>query len=750
MFGNFTEDAKKIMVGAKIEMKELKHPYIGSEHLMLSILKNDKKIREQLKSYNLDYDCFKKALIDSIGVGKKESEWFLYTPLVKRVIEEAIVSSKENNHNEVTTRHLLYALLEEGEGVAIRIMISMGIDLDELMSEFEIRLVSRKKNKKLLLDEFGVDLNKKALNGEIDPVYGRDSEIRRVIEILSRRTKNNPLLIGEAGVGKTAIVEELARRIVLDNVPNSLRVKKIINVDMASLVAGTKYRGEFEERIRKIINEVEGNDDIILFIDEIHTIVGAGGAEGAIDASNIFKPALARGKIRMIGATTLDEYKVSIEKDKALSRRFQNVVVDEPSKEDVLNIIFNLRDIYASYHHVILNDDVVHSLVDLSYKYIHNRREPDKTIDLLDEVCSFASMKESDDVKRYNFLNKELKEVIDLKKDFLVKNDFNMASEYKNKENALMNEINELELKVSSRNVVCFDDILSVIKLRMKLEDYMFDVSLFDDVGLKNKLKGKIRGQDNVIDLLVDSFKMKFFNKSDECLSYLFVGSSGIGKTYLAKLFGEEIYGKNVFKVDMSEFSEAYSVSKLIGSPSGYVGYDDNNGFFECVRDNPNCVLIFDEIDKAHESVRNLFYQILDEGHIKDSRGRDINFNNAVIIMTSNVGFLNNSIGFNSMCNNELADVFSNSFLNRIDNIITFNNLDRDVIERIIIDGINGLEDRYGVVIDFNDVLDDLINEMNYLEFGARHVNNVIRKKVECFLINSDKKCIKLKDALGV
>lgn len=750
MFGNFTEDAKKIMVGAKIEMKELKHPYVGSEHLMLSILKNDKTIKEQLKQYNLDYDSFKKAIIESIGIGKKENEWFLYTPLIKRVIEEAIVSSKENNHNEVTPRHLLYALLEEGEGVAVRIMISMGIDLEELMSEFEIKLISKKKNKKMILDEFGLDLNKKALNNDLDPVYGREKEIKRIIEILGRRTKNNALLIGDAGVGKTAIVEELARKIVNGEVPNSLKTKRIISVDMASLVAGTKYRGEFEERIRKIINEVENNEEIILFIDEIHTIVNAGGAEGAIDASNIFKPSLARGKMRIIGATTKEEYKSSIEIDKALDRRFQTVVVDEPSKEDVLNILFNLKDIYSSYHHVIIEDDVIKQMVELSNKYIHNRKEPDKSIDLLDEVCSFASMKESDDLKEYNVLNKKLKKIIDLKKDCLIKNDFTNASKYKNEENSLMDKINNLELKINGRILVTLEDVMSVIKLKTKLDDYIFDSSLFDGDNLKKKLKDKIKGQDEAIDLVVDSYKMKIFNKNDECLSYLFVGSSGIGKTLLAKLFGEEIFGKNVFKLDMSEFSESYSVSKLIGSPSGYVGYDDNNNFFECVRENPNCVLILDEIDKAHESVRNLLYQILDEGYIKDSHGRIINFNHSIVIMTSNVGFENYSIGFNNINNNELIDVFSKAFLNRIDNIITFKQLDKNIIENIIIEQIKLLENKYGVTINYDSVLSDLVKETNYLEFGARHIKNIIRKRVENVIITNNKKRIRLKLSLSV
>ena len=750
MFGNFTEEAKKIMVGAKTEMKELKHPFVGSEHLMLSILKNDKQIALKLKTYNLDYESFKKAIIESIGIGKKESEWFLYTPLIKRVIEEAIISSKENNHNEVTVRHLLYALLEEGEGVAIRIMLSMGIDLEELLNEFEIKLISKKKNKKLILEEFGIDLNKKASNNEIDPVYGREKEIKRVIEILSRRTKNNPLLIGDAGVGKTAIVEELSRRIVNGNVPNSIKLKKIISVDMASLVAGTKYRGEFEERIRKIINEVENNEEIILFIDEIHTIVGAGGAEGAIDASNIFKPALARGKIKLIGATTKDEYKTSIEKDKALDRRFQTVIVDEPSQEDVLNILYNLKNIYASYHHVTIEDEVIEKMVELSKKYIHDRKEPDKTIDLLDEACSLASMKESKELKEYNELNRKIKKIIDLKKECLIKNDFSKASEYKNEENKLMNKINELELSINTKNNVTIEDILSVIKLKTKLEDYIFDNTLFDSKGLKEKLKEKIKGENKAIDTLIETYKLKCLNPNDECLSFLFVGPSGVGKTYLAKLFGEEIFKKNVFKIDMSEFSESYSVSKLIGSPSGYVGYDDNNSFLECIRENPSSLLILDEIDKAHESIRNLLYQILDEGHIKDSKGRDINFKNTIIIMTSNVGFTVNQIGFNNTNQSELTEVFGKSFLNRIDNIITFEQLNKETIEEIIKDNIKEIERKYNVIIDYKESLENLIKESNYLEFGARHIKKIIRKNVESLVITNPNKKIKLKDALKV
>ena len=750
MFGNFTEEAKRIMVGAKTEMMNLKHPYVGSEHLLLSLLKHSSAIALKLKNYDVDYDTFKNSIIESIGVGSKKSEWFLYTPLLKRVIEEAIISSKENNKGEVTPEHLLYALLEEGEGVAIRLLLSKGVELDELMSEFEFKLIPKKKNKKLILEEFGIDLNKKALNNEIDPVYGRDIEIKRIIEILSRRTKNNPLLIGDAGVGKTAIVEELSRRIINGEVPNSLKLKRIISVDMASLVAGTKYRGEFEERIRKILKEVENESEIILFIDEIHTIVGAGGAEGAIDASNIFKPALARGKIRLIGATTKEEYKQSIEKDKALDRRFQTVNVEAPSLEDVENILFNLKDIYSKYHHVQIDDLVIKQIATLSDKYIYNRNQPDKAIDLLDEVCALASMKESNELKEYNKLNNRLKEIINEKKKSIQKNDFNLASEYKRKENDLMNKINTLELKVTTKNNVTIEDVYTVLKQKEKLSDYIFNEKVFDSENIKNKLKSKIIGQDNCIDSLVETYKMKALGlySNDECLSYLFAGPSGVGKTYLAKIFGEEIFKKQVFKIDMSEFSESHTVSKLLGSPAGYVGYNDNNNIFEKVRENPNCVLILDEIDKAHINIRNLLYQILDEGTIKDNMGRNINFNRATIIMTTNIGFENNKIGFNvNQKTNELGEFFGKAFLNRIDNVITFNELNDNIIKNIIINNIKELENKYNVSIYYEDCINDLIKESNYIEYGARQIKKMIKKKIEGSIIKEkDKKKIKLKN----
>ena len=454
MFGNFTEESRKILVRAKKEMNLLKHPYVGSEHLLLAILAYDNEITKKLKVYNLDYKKFRNELIEIVGEGTTESNWFLYTPLLNRVIKNAILDSKENNNGEVTVEHLFSSLLEEGEGVAIRILIGMNVDIDELYSEFTYRLENpkkKKKNKKLLVEELGTDLTKLALSNELDPVIGRDVEIKRLLEILSRRTKNNPILIGEAGVGKTAIVEELSRLIALGEVPLSLKNKRIINLDMAALVAGTKYRGEFEDRIRKILKEVEENKDIILFIDEIHTLVGAGGAEGAIDASNIFKPALARGKVRCIGATTTLEYKKHIEKDGALERRFQKVIVNIPDKDIVKNILMKLKPVYEKYHFVEIEDEIIDLIIKLSNRYIYDRNDPDKTIDIMDEVCEKVSLKESSNIKKYNALREELKDIIKNKNETIIKREFDKASKYKDKENKIMDEINKIELKLYSK-----------------------------------------------------------------------------------------------------------------------------------------------------------------------------------------------------------------------------------------------------------------------------------------------------------
>lgn len=751
MFGNFEEEARKVLVLAKNEMFELKHPYVGSEHLLLAILKDKNKISDKLKKYKLNYDNFKQELIKVIGIGKKESSWFLYTPLLKRVIENAVIDSKENNKGNVTINHLFCSLLEEGEGVALRILIGMDIDVEELYNEFCTKLTfsKSKKGKKSILDEIGVDLNQKAINGEIDPVIGRDKEIRRVLEILCRRTKNNPLLIGDAGVGKTAIVEELSRMIAYGEVPLSLKNKRIISLNMSSAVAGTKYRGEFEERIGKILKEVEEDDSIILFIDEIHTLVGAGGAEGAIDASNIFKPALARNKLRCIGATTTSEYKKFIEQDAALDRRFQRVIIEQPDKNTLKEILEKIKPIYENYHNVIVEDEIIDKIIYLSDKYIYDRNQPDKAIDLLDEVCASVRLKESNKLKKYNSLNRKIKEVIENKNNLLIEEKFDEAAKYKVEENELMDKINNLELELykDNRKKVELIDVAKVINIKTKIPVYEIVSNKLEVAVLAlNKLKKDVKGQDTAINELANVLKkIKLgFNDENKCYSLMFCGPSGVGKTYLAKLFGNILVtDRNVIKLDMSEFSEAHSISKLIGSPPGYVGYNDNHNVLEEIRNKPYSVLILDELEKANKAVLDIFYQILDESKIKDSYGHVVRFDNVVIIMTSNIGFLEEEIGFNKNKSkiNKLKENFSLPFINRIDNIITFNSLNKENILDIINDNINELKEKYSkknikIKID-NSVKEKLCELSNYKEFGARKIKKLIKDKLENIIIDN-------------
>lgn len=762
MFGNFNEEARVVLANAKKEMSELKHPYVGSEHLLLSILKDNNSVSKKLKEYNFDYNKLKEEIIKVIGVGSKKSEWFLYTPLLKRIIENAIIDSKENNNGEVTIEHLFSSLLEEGEGVAIRIMLGLNIDIDELYSEFITKLVNhkkRKKNKKLLLEELGVDLTKKALNNELDPVVGRDNELKRVLEILSRRTKNNPILIGEPGVGKTAIVEELSRMIVNGDVPNSLRNKRIISLDMATAVAGTKYRGEFEDRIKKILKEIEENDDIILFIDEIHTLVGAGGAEGAIDASNIFKPALARGKLRCIGATTTLEYKKYIEKDGALDRRFQRVIVDTPDRDTVKEILMKLKTVYEKYHYVKIDENMVDLIIDLSERYIYDRNQPDKSIDILDEVSAKVSLKENKDIIKYNEARKELEEIINLKKDAIINNHFDKASQYKEKENILTNIMNELEVKICNKEskIVTKEDIADVIHLKTKIPVYEI---LKDNKKLIKKLEkdieSKIIGQDKALkDIFHIARKMKLgFIDNNKCYSMMFMGPSGVGKTMLAKLFGYHMFGDNVIKLDMSEFSESHSVSKILGSPPGYVGYDDSKNILEEIKNKPYSILILDEIEKAHPSIINLFLQILEDSKIKDSNGNIIRFDHVIIIMTSNIGFDNVNIGFNENKNNtvtKLKEYFSIPFVNRIDNVITFNELKEEDITTLIKDKLNKIKQKYknkDIKVKINNqIIKEIVTLSNYKEYGARKIDKIIKDKIENLIID---KIIEEEDKINI
>jgi len=723
MFYNFSEESRRIISAAKKEMINLKHPYVGTEHLLLGILSIKNNVSLKLKKYDIEYDDVKKEIIKIIGKGSQESDCFLYTPVLKNVLENANDISKEYN-TEINADLLFLGLLEEGEGIAIRLLISMGIDLDKIYQEFIIKHTKKGKKKKLYVDEIGIDFTKKAQNNEFDPVIGRDQEIKRLIEILTRRNKNNALLIGEAGVGKTALIEELSRKIILGEVPSKLMGKRIINVDISSLVAGTKYRGEFEEKVNKIIREVEDYDDIILFIDEIHTLVGAGGAEGAIDAANILKPALARNKLHCIGATTIDEYKKFMENDKALDRRFQTILLKEPNHEEVKEIIYKLYPIYEKFHRVSISRELVDLLIKLSDKYIKNRMNPDKTIDILDEVCAHANLKENAKTLKYRDLTKKLNEIMDTKKKFILNNKFSKAIVYKEKENLLINEINKLEVELSKNKVnkVTKKDLSEVFKMKIDIPIHELNNLKTNKSNLIKHLSKDIIGQDKAIEELINTY----INSLDEnnCCGIMFSGNSGVGKTQLAVKFATLI-SNNYIRLDMSEYAESHSISKLIGSPAGYVGYGDNQNIFEKIRTYPFTVLILDEIERAHPKIINLFLQILDNNKIKDASGKDIYFNNVIVLMTTNI-VSKEGLGFKKDINNkELSSYFGIPFMNRVTNVIEFRNLDKVTIEKIIE---KICKEKFKNLKLNKKQKNEILIKSNYQEYGARQIYSIIKK----------------------
>ena len=740
MFGKFSEEAQRVLVDAQKEMSELKHPYIGSEHLLLAILKNNQDLVNKFKKYKITYKSFKEELINLVGIGDNTPDLLLYSTTLKTILENVIIESRETG-DEISVNELLLSLLNEGEGKAIRILLSLGVDINKLYSDIsEKRKIKQKKSKKLIVEELGVDLTKRAKNNELDPVIGRDIELNRVIEILSRRTKNNPLLIGEAGVGKTAIAEELARRIVSGNVPMPLKNKRIISVDMACTVAGTKYRGEFEERIKKMVKELEDNDDVIIFIDEIHTLVGAGGAEGAIDASNILKPALARGKLKLIGATTISEYKKFIEKDNALDRRFQKVFVEEPDKSNLKNILMNLKSIYEAYHGVKIEEKLIDKIIELSDRYIYDRCEPDKSIDILDEVCTKVSLKEAKEEKEIIKLSDCLTKIQKEKNNAIINQNYDKAYSLKEDEEELQSKINKLKLDYMRKEKVKkvkLKDIVEVVSSKTKIpineisKDYITSIN-----EIEKTLKENIIGQDEAINKLIDISKKIKLGIKDKNKSYsvLFCGSTGTGKTYLSKLFAENLVGKNnVIKLDMSEYSESISINKIIGSPAGYVGYDDNKNILEEIRNKPYSVLILYEIEKAHKSVLNFFLNILDEGNCKDSSGKTVRFDNVLIIMTSNAYVSKSLMGFNkNTTNNSLEDFFSKEFINRIDEIVPFNKFTEEDINKIIIKEANKCYKKYNSenIISL-DMINRIIKESNYEEYGVRKLCKAVRKEIE-------------------
>lgn len=757
MFLNFSEDVRKCLINSKKEMMKLKHSYIGTEHLILAILSNKNlNITKIFNKYEINYTNFKNKLIAAMGEGTEEKKQYLYTPLLKRVIEEAMLKIKETNDKIINLEDLMFCLFEEGEGVAIRILLYMNIDLEKLSYEFSKNKFKKRtlQKKKLTVEEYGYNMNEKALKQELDPVIGREKEINRLIEILCRRTKNNPLLIGEAGVGKTAIVEELSKKIVEGAVPDNLRNKKIISISMASLIGGTKYRGEFEERINKILREIEEYPEIILFIDEIHTLVGAGGAEGAIDASNILKPFLARGKLKIIGATTTLEYKKYLEDDKALNRRFQTILIEEPSEEQVLEILKKIKPIYEAYHHVTIPNDVLKVIVTLSDKYIYDRMQPDKAIDILDETCSRLSISKDKKSIDLENLNIELKNTKKKKNDAIKNQNFVLAASLKEEQDLLQSKINESILKSKTNQQdkkITKEMVAQAIKSKTNIPIYeICNEDLKKLSQIEKELDNKIIGQKEVIKQVSDDIKkIKLgFKYKDKPQSYLFVGPTGVGKTMLAKELSEIVCGKNnLIRLDMSEYREDHSVSKIIGAPPGYVGYENKNNILNEIKLKPNAIILLDEIEKASSAVINLFLQILDEGKIKNSNGDIIRFDNNVIIMTSNIGFKDKNIGFcernNENLMTELNNILGIEIVNRIDKILFFQRLNKSDIKKIIKNEVNTLKKEYDASdIDVN-IFESAIDKSEYEKYGARKIKKIIKEMMFEILVKKRLKNVK-------
>lgn len=704
MFNNFGFMGSKILKVAESERYKLSHPYVGSEHLLLAILKESSLLKSKLNDYNLTYKNFREELIKIVGIPKKNIDANLYTPLLKRVISSALSDAKENNNGNVTEQHLLIAILDEGEGIAIRIMIGMGINIDELYDDLKTK-PNEFQNSKLELYNVGNILNDKVET--FDKVIGRDKEVFSLIEILLRKKKSNPLLIGEPGVGKTAIVEELVRRINNKEVPAVLEDKIIVELPMGDLVSGTKYRGEFEERLTKIIKEVMKNKNIILFIDEVHTIANAGGAEGAINASDILKPYLARGDIKVIGATTIREYEKFIRNDKALERRFEVINVLEPNLEETKEILLGLKDIYAKHHNIKITDEIIEKVVALGNKYLYQKKNPDKTIDLLDSICAHVKRK-SISKERINKYEKELHELTLTKEAFVRDGKFDKALDVCMKISELENRIKNYK---EESDVVTENDILKVLEDKSNIPMFYDKEKVLKNID--DSLHKNILGEDSAINKVMDNLNLYF--KKDSNLKLLLVGPSGVGKTSIVKLISKEMKN-NLLRLDMSEYNLETSVNKLIGASQGYVGYNDDY-IFNKVKYNPYSIILVDEIEKAHPCVLNLFLQIMDEGFIHDAHGEIIDFSHTLIFMTSNA-CKNSNVGFIEGKDHSLNETFTEEFLGRFDEIIVFDNISKEIVKNYLQEKIKNKD------VD----LDKILKEINYHKYGFRYVNKIIDK----------------------
>lgn len=779
MFGRFTERAQKVLYYAQQEAQTFKHGYVGTEHILLGILReNESTSKKFLNEINISEEKVRELVEEYEGRGEitlNKNEIPL-TPRTKRLLELSLLEARKLNHNYISPEHILLALIRESEGVAYTILSNLGLDFDklqkQLINEFnaeqgkDSQVSSKEKdlNNTPTLNKYGRDLTEMASDDKLDPVIGRDKETERVLEILCRRIKNNPCLIGDPGVGKTAIAEGLAQRIASGNIPEILKGKRVVALDLSSMVAGSKYRGEFEERVKKVMDEISKDGNVILFIDEIHTIIGAGGAEGAIDASNILKPALARGELQCIGATTTNEYRKYIEKDSALERRFQPVTVGEPTKEESVKILKGLRDKYEAHHGVKITDQAIEAAVELSDRYITERYLPDKAIDLIDEAGAKVRIKNLTVPSNLKDLEEELEKAKKEKEDAIRVQDFEKAAHLRDKEKELKEKLYSFKSDWKKQNqvstqIVTEEEIAKVVSMWSNIPVQKLTEKEADRLlKLEEILHERVIGQDEAVKSISRAVRRARVGLKDPKRpigSFIFLGPTGVGKTELSKSLAEAMFGEenNMIRVDMSEYMEKHAVSRLIGSPPGYVGYDEGGQLTDKVRQHPYSVILFDEIEKAHPEVFNILLQILEDGRLTDSKGRTVNFKNTIIIMTSNVGAStiksHKTLGFSTseskaeneyenMKDNvmeELKKSFRPEFLNRIDDIIVFHSLqekDLKLIVKLMLKEVSNRLNEQEIEIQFDQKAEELLAKKGFhTEYGARPLRRTITKIVE-------------------
>ena len=785
MFERFTDRARRVVVLAQDEARSLNHNYIGTEHLLLGLITEGEGVAAKaLESLDINKDAVRSAVIDIIGEGEKPVEGHIpFTPRAKRVFELSLREALQLGHNYIGTEHLLLGLLKEGEGVASQVLIKLGADLSKVRQTVIELLSGYQRNgddgresvgvgasssgsgqtNSAILEQFGRNLTQAARENKLDPVIGRRTEMQRVMQILSRRTKNNPVLVGEPGVGKTAVVEGLAQAIVAGDVPETIKDKQIYSLDMGALVAGSRYRGDFEERLKKILKEIRTRGDIILFIDEIHTLVGAGAAEGSIDASQMLKPMLARGELQTIGATTNDEYRKYIEKDAALERRFQPVKVDEPSVEETVGILKGLRDRYEAHHRVIITDAAIQAAAELADRYVSDRFLPDKAIDLMDEAGARLRISRMTAPPELRELDEKIAEVKRNKESAIDDQDFEKAASLRDEEQKLTEERKQKESswRDGSRDSIAEvteDDIAEVLAMSTGIP--VFKLTQTESAKLlkmEDELHKRVIGQDAAVKALAQSIRRTRSGLKDPKRpggSFIFAGPTGVGKTELAKALAEFLFGDEdaLIQLDMSEFSEKHTSSRLFGAPPGYVGYDEGGELTEKVRRRPFSVVLFDEVEKAHPDIFNSLLQILEEGRLTDSQGRKVDFKNTVIIMTTNLGTrdINKGVltGFQSTenithdysrmkakVNEELKQHFRPEFLNRVDEVVVFPPLDKEQIKQIVDLMIANLAKRMeaqDMKLQITDEARELLADRGFDPvLGARPLRRAIQRDIE-------------------